>query len=385
MLKKQWLALGLLVFAVLGCTASTARQEHSLGAERHLLPYVEASQVPMSTGGIWISGHEVAFNMRKPGVMELSQAERDEITGGNLPDYWRYDHTRWSEVWILDINTGKTRKYVDGGLQRFHDGVITIALQSYRPRQPKPGLSRFEQGYIELLEGRMGEEKRLTRPASPIKQHPDKCTGEPDGSKTRVRYQLKPEHGCLDVRYRAPPELPGLYYRSDGKVIELKMPRADIGHFATDTREWVDWLGAYLLKDGTIGGFGANGYFTQTIHLMKPDGSLLAVPLNHWSIQNIRPTRIGIVGDYGGGRPGEDGLYLWRGSQILQISEGFTAAGSDVSYSPDGCKVSYRSYARRLGVVARHEDYRLRAINLCKGFNLPPDTNPFVWPESNNP
>ncbi len=390
MVIPRWATLLLLAFAVIGCVSTDAKQEHSLGAIKHLLPYVQASQVPMSTGGIWISDHEVAFNVRKPGVMEMSQAERNEIQEGSDPDNFHWDYTRWSEVWILDIRTGKTWKYMDGGLGSFHNGEITVVLHSYRPRRLQPGLSRFEQGYTELSEGRIGEEKRRIKPASLIKFHPKKCPGEPEGSKTRIRYQLKPEHGCLDVRSGEPTNLPALYYRSDGKVIELNMPRADIENVPTSVTNWVEWLGAYLLKDSTIGCFGANGcfrangYFTQTIHLMKPDGSLLAVPLNAWSVGNIRPTRVGIVGDRGGGRISEDGLYLWRDSSILQISEGFTAVGDDVSYSPDGCKVSYRSYARRPGFVAKHEDYRLRVIDLCNAFNLPSNANPFVWPETSN-
>lgn len=337
----------------------------------------------MSTGGIWISDHEVAFNVRKPGVMELTQAQRDEIQEGNDPDYYRWDYTRWSEVWILDIESGKTRKYADGSLRSFKDGVMTVTLRGYKPRRPDPGKPRMEQSYAELLEGRIGEEKPITRPMEPIKFQPDKCPGEPIGSKTRHRYQLRPEHGCLDIRYGESPELPPLYYRRDGKVIELKMLHADIGNVPTNVTNWVEWLGAYLLKSST----GKGSYPTQTVHLMKPDGNLLAMPLNTWGIGSIRPTRAGMQGDYMHVlRPGEDGLYLWRNGEILHIAEGSMREGLwDVSYSPDGCKVSYRSYARRVSSVPGFEDYRLRVIDLCKAFNLPPDTNPFVWPKSTNP
>lgn len=375
----------LLSSALFGCAISDARQQHSLGAERRLLPFVEASQVPMS-GGIWISDHEVAFGVRKPGVMELSQAQRNEIQEGNDPDYYHWDYTRWSEVWILDIHTGKTRKYMDGALGSSNYGEITVILQSYRPRNLKPGLSRLEQGYSELSEGRLGEEKRRIKQASPIKYHPDKCPGEPETNKPGLRRQLQPEHGCLDIRNLAPIEQPALYYRSDGKVTALKISRADIGGVSTDVRNWVEWLSAYLLKNDTMGGYDINGVLTTSIYLMKPDGSLLAVPLNTWGIQHIRPTRAGIAGDFGGGRPWEDGLYLWRNGEIHQISEGYTRDGRlDISYSPDGCKVSYRSSARRVGIYPKDEDFRLRVIDLCKALHLPPAANPFVWPEVTQP
>ena len=380
MVTTRWATLLLLAFAVIGCDSTDAKQEHSLGAIQHLLPYMEASQVPMSTGGIWISDHEVAFNVRKPGVMEMPQAERNEIQEGSDPDNFHWDYTRWSEVWILDISTGKTWKYMDGGLGSFHNGEITVVLHSYSPRRLQPGLSRFAQGYTELSEGRLGEEKRRIKPASPIKFHPKKCPGEPEGSKTRIRYQLKPEHGCLDVRFGEPPELPALYYRIDGKVIELKMPRADIGNVPTNVTNWVDWLGAYLLRNGT----GQLSYSTQTVHLMKPDGSLMPVLLGVWSVQSIRPTRAGIVGSYSPLRPWEDGLYLWQGNTILQVAEGYVGPEENIAYSPDGCKISYRSYARRLGLYPKHDDYRLRVLDLCKAFNLPSNANPFVWPETSN-
>lgn len=377
-----WRFLLYLLFAVAG-PALAQPSGHPFGAKKHLLPYVEAGQVPMESAAIWISDHEVAFNVRKLGVMELTQAQRNEITSGDLPDYWRYDYTRWSEVWILNIRSGEARKYADGRLGSYKDGVITIALRSFRKRKPAPGEPLEQQEYSEILEGSMGHENLVVL-RRPIREHPHRCPGEPAGSKSRIRYQLKPEHGCLDIRYGEPPSLPAVYYRSDGVVVELKMSRAGIGSVPTDIRNWVAWLGAYVLKSDTGGGYDMNGELTQSVHLMKPDGQLLVLPLGVWGITGIRPTRAGIAGFYFARRPDDDGLYLWRNAEVLQVAEGFMAPESNLAYSPDGCKVSYRAYHRNVGRIARDDEYRLRVIDFCKAFSLPDDANPFVWPQATN-
>lgn len=347
--------------------------------EKHLLPYVEAEGIADSWPIFWISNTEVAFTVRKAYTFGLPEGLRRLIRGGNLSDYWRDDRAKWHEVHILDIHTGKSRFHSDGSFVGYKDGIATIVLEHYSKRNPVPKEPVEQKEYNVMLVGPVGKEERVTRPATPNPVvNPRKCPGEPDEVPPGARLLLKPEHGCLQgARLDAPPGIPLIYYRSDGKRVELRATRDDL----PSSPKWIEWLGAYQLNNYRIKGQVDNEVALDTINFMKPDGSLLPAPLKILANMGgtISPTRAGIIGFYSRARtPEDDGIHLQRGSKLLQISEGDVYRR--LAVSPDGCKVAYQSALREIVHSSpKPETYRLRVIDVCRAFNLPPDTIPFVW------
>lgn len=106
---------------------------------------------------------------------------------------------------------------------------------------------------------------------------------------------------------------------------------------------------------------------------MNVDGRLLILPMGLWGLNHIRPTRAGIVTTqvYPKLSARYDGIYLWRGQEIVQIAAGIIY---QLEVSPDGCRIAYL-WSKRGDTGPR----RLRVIDVCKSLGLAADAQPFAW------
>lgn len=186
---------------------------------------------------------------------------------------------------------------------------------------------------------------------------------------------LKTEHGCIsEVRSLDYQSYTYSYFRADGQKLDfqLALPSDDIGYGI-----WVNWLNAYVLGDyvtmSTSGGIPVN---TPTIKLFTPEGKLKLVDME-FGLTHARPTRAGMVAaknllESGAFVTKTYGLYLWTDGLKYQITEG-TVDKAEVS--PDGCKVAF--FVSQRNRLSRGSNARLRVIDVCEGFGVAKDANPF--------
>jgi hypothetical protein len=100
--------------------------------------------------------------------------------------------------------------------------------------------------------------------------------------------------------------------------------------------------------------------------------------MGEYSLTHARPTRAGMVAaknlpDNGTFVTKVYGLYLWRDGQQYQITEGNV---TKTEVSPDGCKVAF--YAEHKNILSRGRIAKLRVIDVCEGFGVAKDANPFA-------
>jgi hypothetical protein len=348
--------------------------------KKHLIPYMEADGNPNDYSRlVWLSPTRVAFTANKDGYWEPGRFKKQiEVNG----DIQREHLDAVFEILIFDTETGKTTHYRDGWLSYLGGWLktsediktegITIELERVRNKKGAPWTSDLSGAYDLLLKGPMGSEKPETRPLAnprPLKR----CPNNPDTETVSpLILPLKAEHGCLQFPDNdASPEKHVVYFRKDGKMLELNVPRPDIS-----AHRWIEWLGAYLLSEDVIRGANASGHRNQVVPLMKPDGKLLIIPMNEWDLSNVRPTRAGMVvsrwlPDFS---KDLDGIYLWGSSGWLQLAEGYVKPGY-LEVSPDGCHVAYFWKWR----YAAEKTIRLRVIDVCRGMGVSADANPFNW------
>lgn len=356
-------------FFFLSGLSAEAGDKTKLSLTKYLLPYIE---VQARVGNVvWLSTDQLIFDYNVKYGASLCSKRTD---GAML-----IDDAECNRNAFLDTKTGKTTPHREGRVWKYENGELTISLkrfQSYRPTIT---------GYEEQLVGNPGKEQPKTI-YSPLPLHT--CPNDAASSRG-YPHMLRSEHGCLLDTSGASLtswDTPWVYFRSDGKRIVLPLFKSDglIGI------EWINWLNAYLLGSAGVaehvepGGVIAN---KSVVKLMKPDGAVLAVPMNEWGLHLIRPTRAGMIATklFDERTPSNyNGIYLWREGEVIQIAEGdVNLSGlARVSVGPDGCQVAYALNEQRHllwgGSISGDPD-RLRVIDICKGFNLSLDTNPFVW------
>lgn len=365
-LRNQWSLIPLipllLIASLSACGNSFAQDIKSLPPKK-LIPYIEAEGQSgfLKTAIGWISPDQLVFSSKDAPLRIEKLADRT---------IWHLDESY--RISIFDVVTGKTSFYRNGLLGKYEDGVATIQLKWIRMEHTGTDLDDYEY----RLKGPLGHEEPLTdyrknRP-TPLKRcFTDSQPYPPDNT---THEQLKVEHGCIESPNVFTREGAWTYFRNDGKKVVLDVPSKDDFGPAI----WIPWLNAYLMGDSPTMSFGRRdeprGSNNPTLRLLKPDGSVLAVAMNEWSLVHARPTRAGMIAhrympafskDY-------DGLYLWHEGQIVQITEGLVEA---VEVSPDGCRVAYLWHWRSIKDIPS----KLRVIDVCKGLGVSPDASPFVW------
>lgn len=163
-----------------------------------------------------------------------------------------------------------------------------------------------------------------------------------------------------------------IYFRADGGRIDIDVQAKDFL-----MAYWIEWLGAYILNASSARSVGEHKVFP----LMKPDGRVIAIPfLGRWTPNYVRPTRAGMVGTIGSAQ--YNGVFLMRDGKIVQLADG--RVHPQVVVSPDGCHVAY--IAEIPSLFSFQIAYRrLRVLDVCASLDIPPTSNPFVWPTEANP
>jgi hypothetical protein len=353
-------AIGAIALAA-GCSTSSLDQVQE-EQSRRLLPYIEAAGTPQErTRVIWLSPTRVAFTAVKPSV-DWREGERRES------DVLHRLRTRVEEVRVFDIGSRDTVRHADGMLRSYDDGILTIVRVEVLPDgYYKRGDARG--AYDLRLVGPPGEEREIRHSREgDYKPAPAKCPANRQGA-TAMR-ALKPEHGCLIELQRGESLYSSywVYDRVNGDAVELPVRAPDVG-----SPLWIDWLGAYLLRDWVTMSEGRSGATTQSVSMMKPDGRLLTIDMKTWTLIDVRPTRAGMtaVRLLPGMAPEASGIYLWLAGKSVQIAEGHIL---EVAVSPDGCRLAYALQDR-----PKMTWRRLRVIDVCQGLDRKAGTNPFEW------
>jgi hypothetical protein len=334
--------------------------------QRRILPYLEAEgQANARNLQVrWVDPDKVVYQ---------TSLEYKDNSIENYPDRGIIHIDQQGQVQIFDTITKKSEFHQKGHLRSFEDGIATIVLTETISK------SSSVESYDELLKGPLGEEVPITLYHSKVVKLQKLCPMDNETSapeRTSIRL-LRAEHGCIRVPYPFNNNSdPHTYFRSDGQKMNLPIPAGDQIGFGF----WIDWLKAYLLGDNVTVSIGRTAGVpknTPTIKLFYPTGELKLIEMGEYSLTHARPTRAGMVAaknrpDNGTFVTQVNGLFLWRDGQQYQITEG-NVTKSEVS--PDGCKVAF--YAEHKNLLSRGRTAKLRVIDVCEGFGVAKDANPF--------
>ena len=279
---------------------------------------------------------------------------------------------------LFDVNKKFTEFYKKGHLVLFEDGKVILLLKRFKSRQSS------SENYDEQFRGVLGQEVLETyfksKQPKPLKRCPN------DNVETTLQGHasvilLKSEHGCIrQIRSLSYIDYSYSYFRADGKKIDLQVPNGDYLGYGT----WVSWVEAYILGDTvTISSSRTEGIVKSapSVKLLYPSGDLKLIEISEYSsnLTYVRPTRAGMIAaklrpEGGAFISRSNGLFLWREGQQYQITEGNV---SRVEVSPDGCKVAYYYNIRNTLSRTISEIGKLRVIDVCEGFGVAKDANPF--------
>lgn len=205
-------------------------------------------------------------------------------------------------------------------------------------------------------------------------------------SKPKVGYsfryaRLKPADGCIREEWSKINKPSSFSYISaDGKVLPLDdyVDKSNLPFWA-----WIDWLNVYVL--GPLDSKGYTDDSPTTVNLLSLDGKLNSIVLGQHQLSSIRPTRAGVIAiTYPTSNfpvPNENtGLTLWHKQNRYKVADGEHI--QNVEVSPNGCHVAYLVPRQVKEVRNSHlQDItysKLRVINVCEGFGVTEDTNPFA-------
>jgi len=369
-MKIKIISSFILIAGMNGLVSLAAHADNNTTEQRKILPYREAGgEVTNTLYGVyvdWLSADQVIY--RSNINSSINSIEKS-------PEISTKHHDYSDQVQIFSIGTNKTEFYRKGLFLGFEDGVVNILLKTVTTKNSS------EDSYDELLQGPLGQEVTVIKYQTKDPKVQKFCPNDSElvtTKKTTFRL-LKPEHGCI----RAPWPFNNnntdgtcTYFRADGEKINFMLPIYDQIGFAI----WIDWLNAYILGDNVTergGGKVPGAINTPTIKIFYPSGELKLVEMGEFSLTHARPTRAGMVAaknrpENGAFLQKVNGLFLWRDGQQYQISEGHV---TKAEVSPDGCKIAF--YAEHKNVLSRGSTAKLRVIDVCEGFGVDKDANPF--------
>jgi hypothetical protein len=384
-LKKAWsgshklLSITLVLiglFITAGAAMASPADRADERPTKRLLDYVEAEgdaePSPLGLPVQWLTTTRLLFNASKsPALRDGTPIPYiEKIDGLMMTNYAEYHR-----VMLFDLNTGRTTSHLDGMLYiplekdlkyDGHDEIVAVHLRYGYSNRPQ----ERDRSYSKGTSGPFGEERPFTHYAKDQPSHENQSCPGYEGRKTRA-LRLKPEHGCLQTPDSRLPETPMIYFRADGKRIDIDVQAQDFLMV-----HWIEWLGAYLLNDSTTRLNGRRKPFS----LMMPGGQVLAVPFtSHWTPSHVRPTRAGFIGTINlGSARQQSGLFLMHQGTIVQVAEG--PVHPQVSVSPDGCHVAYiADIYLPLASPFRPTYRRVRVMDVCAGLEISPASNPFQW------
>ncbi|HSH96835.1 MAG: hypothetical protein ACAH07_09610 [Methylophilaceae bacterium] len=210
------------------------------------------------------------------------------------------------------------------------------------------------------------------------------------GSKSNTTYlALKPKDGCIkEIADDKNVVHKYSYVRPDGKnffILERQF------HDEIRFWSWIDWLKMYLLRTSVTYSTttdGKGGSYTvsspSSFILLSPNtGKFSFIDVGENSFSGATVTRAGVIAELGSytNIPKEkQGLTLIHENQRYKIAEeefiGYTAV------SPDGCHVAYLASRRVKEIRNGYNDdidySKLRVIDVCEGFGVARDANPFI-------
>jgi hypothetical protein len=336
--------------------------------QRKILPYLEAegetTTVIYKPNIAWISPEKVMFG---------SDVKSSDNSIENLEDTSINFLNKTRQVKLFDIAAIKSEIYKNGQFLSYEDGVVTIALKKVISKNSSA------ESYDELLKGPLSEDVPITLYHSKTVKLQKQCPMDNDISalvRTSIRL-LRNEHGCIRVPYPFNNNSdPHTYFLADGRKMNLPIPAGDQIGLAI----WIDWIKAYVLGDNVTVNIGRTAGVpknTPTIKLFFPSGELKLIEMGGYGFTHARPTRAGMIAaknrsDSGSFATKVNGLFLWRDGRQYQITEGNVA---QAEVSPNGCKVAF--YAEHKNILSRGSIASLRVIDVCEGFGVNSDENPF--------
>lgn len=360
--------VSVVIVTVFTLAIHAAHADSNPNVQRKILPYLEAGgQVNARNLQVgWVSPDKVIYQ---------TSLEYKDNSIENHPDKGIIHIDQQVQVQIFDTITKKSEVHQKGHLRSFKDGVVTIVLTEIISKNSSV------QSYDELLQGPLGKEQPLTKYQLKELKLQKFCPNDNEiiAPKPTTFRLLKPEHGCIRAPWPLDNNSKGThtYFRADGQKTNFQVPAYDIIGFGI----WIDWLQAYILGDNVtkqLGGRVPNAAInTPTIKVFYSSGELKLVEMDEYSLTHARPTRAGMVAaknrpDNGTFVTQVNGLFLWRDGQQYQITEG-NVTKSEVA--PDGCKVAF--CAEHKNLLNRGRVANLRVIDVCEGFGVAKDANPF--------
>lgn len=210
----------------------------------------------------------------------------------------------------------------------------------------------------------------------------DKCSRYTDSTDVARKNSLKSGDGCLVEQ-----NWKGQQSRSTFFHVSKMGQKTPIGNntlYSILGWAWIDWLETYILGTSKSYNKHAENQKNIRVSIFFSPKNAKATPLKirkgRLSIREIRPTRAGVVANVIA--PGISsemyGVTLWHGKSRYNIA----GKAQKIEVSPDGCHIAYLTPTKgvnemRQGALRDVTYSKLRVINVCEGFNVKKNANPF--------
>jgi hypothetical protein len=267
-------------------------------------------------------------------------------------------------LYVWDIERGTVTK--DARFEHAHPECINGQTRSYVLRSSSDGKTSKRRAYIN------GDEVPLPDRVwvNPVSCHA--LTTLPpwvlDGHTSSSKVPLHEEHGYID---RGPDgedrrsKLPMLYYRTGAtEPMSLGLESRRVDPLVT----YYPFADAYLLR-GERGTYNAPPLWflhpTGTVEqIFNPDGKAWAKQSWAWLVLTKRGPVFASL-HAAGPHSSEAGLYLWDGSVLTPLRQGFFSWGV---VSPDGCQLAFSAHNRGKDVSSENR-FKLKIVDVCQGGN----------------
>lgn len=351
---------------------SLIAQAETSTVQRKILPYLQAEgeNILINVQIKWVNSNKLLYQTS----LDYSVSPYE-----SLPDKDITNEDKIGQVQLFDTDSNRSQVYKKGHLLNTQDEIVTIVIKKVHSKDESI------KSYDELFQGPFGAEQLITKYEEKDVKKLKRCPNDNDEifPENTIPRLLKPEHGCIRAAWSPYNDSNGThtYFRADGKKITFELPAED----SIAGSIWIDWLQAYIFGDHITKRLlsGSPDPLTNnpTMKIFYPSGDLKIVEMGEFGLTHIRPTRAGMVAakNLGGNKPfmqKENGLYLWRNGQKYQITEGNVARAE---VSPDGCKVAF--YMEYKIMFVKGSSANLRVVDVCKGFEVAKDANPFLITE----
>lgn len=342
--------LKVLICILLLCNVSLAQAEQYVETSLKILPYIEAEGELDSSEGdallTWATPNKVLFGT------SVHSGFSDPSCSTKNPRFEcpkaTFDRTK--SFMVFDISNKKTTFNIKN---EFYDSQLELFNQHrYWDYSGCPNMSR---------EGTIGY------------------------------IPLKENHGCIkEVEVDNVKHIRKFsYVRPDGKNFDILERQ-----WGDELRSWawIDWLKAYLLRTGVSLSITSEGngksYVSSpsSVILLSPSsGKFNFVDVGEHEFSATTATRAGVI-VYLDSNVNTKREEEWQGLTLIRNNKKYTIARqksiNNTAVSPDGCHVAYllprRVDEMRNGYLQDIIYSKLRVIDVCEGFDVAKDANPFA-------